>query len=495
MNKKKSTRRKFGKELSNELARAAKPSADVWYSDTEAAGFLLRRMPSGKASYAVRLSSRKIVSLGDIKSWPPDAVAAREAALEARKRHREGKAVTAASVKPAPTVAGDTPIGSIFGIRAAFADNGVEIAGAYRIARGNDKSTVEPVALDYFVRQIGADTPIASVTIADVRAYFAFAAGRKNLKRAGNVKVGRSSLVRHLTVLRCAFAWAKDQQPPLVLANPFDGFKLPKPAKADKDDNKPTRWLRPAEEVRLRAVLAARDRDLLARNRYSLVRRYDGCEYFDHVTPLVLLALNTGGRRGGLHTLRWEHIEDLPYDRVRFEGKLQKAGRTYYVPLNAEARAILARWKPANARPSDLIFPNTIGTPFKDISTAWYTVRVAAGLPDFRFHDLRHTFASKLVQRGISLRAVSLLLGHGSQRQTERYANLAPEHGIDAVDALNMPAKATGIGVAAAPAAAMAPAQLRAVLEAAADRCGVPLEAIAAVFLEHGMSVTTAAPS
>ena len=490
MSETKSTRRKFGASLFNELARKAKPAADVHYIDTEAAGFYLRHMPSGKASYTVRVG-RKMVSLGDIRSWPPDAVAAREAALEARKRFREGQDVTAASVKPAPQVAGAT-IGSIFGIRAAFAADGVEIAGAYRIARGADKSTVEPVALDYFVRQVGAATPIDAITLADIRAYFVFAAGRRNLKRPG--KVGRSSLVRHLTVLRCAFAWAKEQDPPLVLANPCDGFKLPKPAKADKDGNKPTRWLRPAEETRLRAILAARDTDLIARNRETIAKRRDGCQYYDHLTPLVLLAINTGGRRGGLHKLRWSHIETEPYDRVCFLGKLQKGGHTYYVPLNAEAREILARWKPANARPSDLVFPNTLGEPFKDISEAWYTVRAAAGLPAFRFHDLRHTFASKLVQRGRTLREVALLLGHKTQRQTERYANLAPEHGIEGVELLNMPAKANGIGVAAS-ASAMPPAQLRAVLEAAAKRCGVPMSDIAAVFLEHGMSVTTNAPA
>lgn len=74
------------------------------------------------------------------------------------------------------------------------------------------------------------------------------------------------------------------------------------------------------------------------------------------------------------------------------------------------------------------IFPNpTTGRPYKCLYSTWNVVRTSAGLPDLRLHDLRHSYASTLVNNGVSLYNVQKLLGHNSIKTTQRYAHLSSE--------------------------------------------------------------------
>ena len=79
------------------------------------------------------------------------------------------------------------------------------------------------------------------------------------------------------------------------------------------------------------------------------------------------------------------------------------------------------------------MFPGPTGEPMADLKTAWGKVTKASALDDFTFHDLRHTFASNLVQAGVDLNTVRELLGHSDIRMTLRYSHLAPEHRAAAV--------------------------------------------------------------
>jgi site-specific recombinase XerD len=63
-----------------------------------------------------------------------------------------------------------------------------------------------------------------------------------------------------------------------------------------------------------------------------------------------------------------------------------------------------------------------------NINRSWRNVSKAAKLADFKFHDLRHSFASKLVQSGVDLYAVKELLGHSELSMTEKYSHLAPDN-------------------------------------------------------------------
>ena len=113
-------------------------------------------------------------------------------------------------------------------------------------------------------------------------------------------------------------------------------------------------------------------------------------------------------------------------------GDNAKSGKTRHVPLNAEASTTLQYWK-ADVAASEWVFPGRDGERLKGIKTSWKSVLQKATIRDFRWHDLRHHFASRLVMKGVDLNTVRELLGHSDLSMTLRYAHLSPEHKADAV--------------------------------------------------------------
>jgi integrase len=212
------------------------------------------------------------------------------------------------------------------------------------------------------------------------------------------------------------------------------------------------RFLSVEEESALRMALAARD-DARRRARASANewRRERGYElmaefgtYSDHLTPIVLLAMNTGLRRGEMLQLRWTDL-DLERAILTVRGEGAKSGKTRHVPLNVEAVAVLRSWQGAGR--AGLVFPGEDGAQMTHLKSAWTGIAKAAKLGAFRFHDLRHSFASKLVQRGVDLNTVRELLGHSDFSLTLRYAHLAAENKAAAVAKLvEVPQRAAAAG-------------------------------------------------
>jgi integrase len=135
---------------------------------------------------------------------------------------------------------------------------------------------------------------------------------------------------------------------------------------------------------------------------------------------LVEFTMFTGFRRGEALGLTWDRV-----DRARGVIRLEvtKSGHRREVRLNANADAVLARrWSEGAA---GYVFGSKNWNSFR---SAWEAAVTTAKLDDFRFHDLRHTFASWLVQRGRTLREVQEALGHRSVTMTLRYSHLAPDH-------------------------------------------------------------------
>jgi site-specific recombinase XerD len=230
-------------------------------------------------------------------------------------------------------------------------------------------------------------------------------------------------------VFSCAVEWG------FVSAHPL------RTVKRNKVDNARVRYLSADEEARLRKALQTRENERRAsRERHNAWHAARGTvghpqwaadAYTDHVMPLTLLALNTGLRRGELFSLDWRSV-NLSLRLLTVEAGNAKSGKTRHVPLNDEAFDVLTCWKKQGSG-KGLVFPSPSGARFDNINKSWAGLVEAAEMPDFNFHDLRHTFASKLVMAGVDLNTVRELLGHADIKMTLRYAHLAPHKLADAV--------------------------------------------------------------
>ncbi len=239
---------------------------------------------------------------------------------------------------------------------------------------------------------------------------------------------------RDLNTLRSVLAhWSKSTGSP----NPLHGVKALQVA-----DDEVIRYLTPEEEQRLRETLAERDREAAEARRhanqwraergYELLPEIAG--YCDHMTPMVLLSINTGLRQGELFSATWEQV-DIERRTLTVLASHAKGNATRTIPLNDEALQVLKAIKPEKA--AGLLFKSPVsGGRFDNIKKAWAEITKAAKLADVRWHDLRHHFASMLVMRGISLYVVQKLLGHATPKMTMRYAKLAPGALADAVAVL-----------------------------------------------------------
>ncbi|RXJ73295.1 integrase [Veronia nyctiphanis] len=212
--------------------------------------------------------------------------------------------------------------------------------------------------------------------------------------------------------------------------------------KTIKSDNTRVRYLNEQEEKRLRHALKQRDINIRharqSANEHREKRRYEtlpdltDITFVDYFEPLVILAMNTGLRRGELLQLAWSDISlTQKYLTVRAGNAKSKSGRT--VPLNNEAFETLSEWRKQNPDNS-YVFQGKTGVPLTDVKKPWATVLDIALIDSFNFHDLRHHFASKLVMAGVDLNTVRELLGHSDLKMTLRYAHLAPEHKAAAVN-------------------------------------------------------------
>ena len=142
--------------------------------------------------------------------------------------------------------------------------------------------------------------------------------------------------------------------------------------------------------------------------------------------PLVRLALATGARKGELLGLQWPDV-NLERRVVRFVDTKNGDNRT--VPLSAPAVEVLTKWRKGRL-PVGPVFPEKVDV----IDKAWREARSDAGLPDFRFHDLRHSAASYLAMSGASLMDIAAILGHKTLAMVKRYSHLSEQHTTAAVD-------------------------------------------------------------
>lgn len=143
-----------------------------------------------------------------------------------------------------------------------------------------------------------------------------------------------------------------------------------------------------------------------------------------HLADMAAFSLATGLRAANVTGLEWSQIE-LSRRIAWIHPDQAKARRAIAVPLNEEAYAVIQ--KHAGEHPTHVFTFH--GRPITQVSTkAWYAALARAGIADFRWHDLRHTWASWHVQNGTPLFALQELGGWESQEMVRRYAHLAADH-------------------------------------------------------------------
>ena len=163
-----------------------------------------------------------------------------------------------------------------------------------------------------------------------------------------------------------------------LLKNPWQNIKK-FPVK-----NYSVRYLKPDEEERLFKVLP------------------------EYLKGIVIVALNTGLRKSNILELRWEQIN---FDFNFIEVLENKGNKHILIPLNEKLIQFFSN-KPDVERKGYIFINPETGLPYKDIKKAWSTALEKANIENFRFHDLRHTFATRLIEKNIDIVVAKELMGH-----------------------------------------------------------------------------------
>ncbi len=253
------------------------------------------------------------------------------------------------------------------------------------------------------------------------------------------------TLQRDLTQLKACLNTAMKEFK-LTSSHGLEGYTLKRRKSDPQSSPQAIRYLSEDEEIRLRAAFEERESRMraerlsgnewrLKRGRQALPAIKEG-EFSDYLQPLVLIALNTGLRRGDLFDLEWQHV-DLKRKQIRkiINKTSHKAKNPMpaVLPLSSEAFTVLNTWLKQSTG-DGLVFPSPkTGERLDNITKAWRKLMKDANITAFRFHDLRHTFASRLVMGGIDLNTVRELMTHGDIKMTLVYAHLSPDHKADAI--------------------------------------------------------------
>ena len=216
-------------------------------------------------------------------------------------------------------------------------------------------------------------------------------------KNARVKEVSVATLNRELACLKHMFSKAIEWK--LYTSNPVKSVKL------FKEHNQRLRYLTVGEVHRLIGELPV------------------------HLKPVVQCALHTGMRRGEILGLKWDDI-DLKQRLIFVRNSKNGEGRE--IPVAVE---LLRELRPLR-KTGEYVFSFDGHSRIQSIRTGFENATKRAGISDFTFHDLRHTFASHLVMSGVDLLTVKELLGHKSINMTLRYSHLSPDHKRNAVDLL-----------------------------------------------------------
>jgi site-specific recombinase XerD len=359
-------------------------------------GFYVDVLASGRKSFRLRYRFNlklRIVTLGDAAYMPLDD--ARQAARELLRKAKLGNdPLERPSSVLGPTVA------------SFFLDQYLPYIKSYKRSWVTDDSMMR----NHLLPMLG-HKHMGAISASDVAVFV------DQLRTRGYAP---GTCNRALVLLRYGFTLALRWKVAGVTSNPVQEIKNL------RDDNKLERFLTNEQMARLMVAVRESDSGML-----------------QHI---VLFLLYTGARKREVLDATWA---DVDWGRKSWRIPKTKSGKIRHIPLSAGAMQLLSTLREMTEQLGGMnsvakgqlatrhIFANPqTGVPYSSFYYSWDAARKRAGLPELRVHDLRHSFASFLVNAGRSLYEVQELLGHADIRTTSRYAHLSRERLFAAVESV-----------------------------------------------------------
>lgn len=398
-------------KITQKLITSLQPEAKAYrVHDTGQPGLFIRVLPSGHKSYMVTWGRNKNVTIGRVGVLTLDQ-ARTEAAQHLAEARKHGE----------PTAVSQGRQGATLPTLRDFI-NDTYLPWFKLHHKGHDKTehtlktSFEPIMAQRIDAITGRDLELI----------------RTAWMKAGNKP---STVNRKMGSISGVFSRAVEWE--YITANPLTKLKQLK-----VDSKAVIRYLNTDETKRLMAALDARQEEMrterdsanawrAARDK-QLMPSLQPLTFTDHLKPMVLVSLKTGLRRGELFDLKWSEV-NFTSKTITVLAGTAKTSETRHIPMNKETVKTLNEWKEQSKR-SEYVFPGQDGGRLNDVKSAWLKLLARAEIEKFRWHDMRHDFASHLVMVGVPLNTVRELLGHSDIQMTLRYAHLAPEAKAAAVE-------------------------------------------------------------
>jgi integrase len=276
--------------------------------------------------------------------------------------------------------------------------------------------------------------PVADITPLQIEQW------RVRYRKEQNAKA--ATINRYITTLKAALNWGIKHK--IINLNPATGME----SLRENDSSHKIRYLSEEERQRLDAALDSRETTIRAERanynqwckerKHPLLPDLSKIPFADHLKPMILISLNTGIRRKALFSLLWEDV-DFKHKILTLRLAANKTEKDGSVNLNKIALDTFEKWhsQSTDTKNSALVFPSPrTGQIMDNCDSAWETLLKDADIQNFRWHDMRHDFASQLVMKGVDLNTVRELMGHSDLKMTLRYAHLAPSVKQAAVEKL-----------------------------------------------------------
>ncbi len=229
---------------------------------------------------------------------------------------------------------------------------------------------------------------------------------RKKHKKKNGDPITNASINRETSILRKMFSIAVDSE--WIDTNPC----LARKVKPLREDSKRERYLQPDEEKKLLKYCTGKD---------------------SHLKPILICALHTGMRRGEILNLKWSWI-DLKKGYITVTKT--KSGKDRNIPISPVLMQELTKLE--KTKKTDYVFVNlATQKPYGKTDKSFKMIIKKANIENLRFHDLRHTAATRMVASGVEIIVVQDILGHSDIRTTMRYAHPMPERKVKAIQALS----------------------------------------------------------